>query len=128
MTSEAATESSLSVRRARANAKPQAGSLLQVADQECLCVRIHLIGMSRVNQYHLDAQRLQLFRELHAHDRRMRRVLVDAADLGVLVAAVVQADRRVVLGRVLARRILLDPLQNAFALLEELVEILQAKG
>ena len=55
----------------------------------------------------------------------MRRVLMNGADRRVFVAAVEQPDRRVIARRMSHRRVLVDPRQDALALLEQLVEALQ---
>src|SRR5262249_22307062 len=63
-----------------------------------------------------------------AEQRRVRRILGRVALLGVLVPAVEQADGRIILGRVLDGRVLLDPRQVLLAVVQHGIEALRAEG
>jgi hypothetical protein len=110
------------------NVERQAGLLQQAIDEVLGAVLIPLVGSSRVNEDHVDPRRLELLLQLEAQDGRVRRVLRGIADLRVLLPAVKQADRRVVLADVLDGRILLNSLQDLVPLVDQALEIRQADG
>ena len=71
--------------------------------------------------------KLEFLGQLDAENRGVNRIRVDLTHLRPLDPAVIEPDRRVVLGDMRDRRVFLDPGRDLVPLLLHLVEILQAE-
>src|SRR5262249_15850847 len=92
------------------------GGPLEAINQELGRILVLRMRYDGVDENYLDASRLELLRQFHAEHGRVGRVgLLLSHDGRYFLARISQEDRRVVLGDVLDRRILPDPVQDFLA-------------